>query len=1019
VSLKSWLCKNRVAIINPTNNHKNYSNLLAAWAIILNLTLGSALAGTTWDGGGGSSTNWGTAANWDNNTLPTFNSSTTLTFGTAGSTATVDLSRTVNRIVVNRDANFTINGTSTLTLYGGVTINSGQTAGRSYGISAPINFGAANTWTVEERVGGLSNILGVSGNINNGGYLLSVDNDGWIDLSGTVSGTGGINFGGIGTLELSHANTYTGKIVGSQGMLNIHADNNLGAAPGSFVADQITLSGNAVLWAENTFSLNANRGITLGSSGGSFMGNSGKTLTVPGAITGSGFLGVNGSGSTLVLSGNNTYTGFTAVYDTLQISADNGLGTAPTSFVANQLQIDYDGILLTTATFSLNANRGITLGNNYGPCKFSVASGTTLTVPGVITGSGGALSKVGSGTLLLTANNTYTGATSVDDGTLRLSGAGQLPATSNTTVIGTLDLNNVSTTIGSLAGYGSVLLGNGTLTIGGNLASSNFSGVIGGTGGKLVKAGSGAMTLSGASANTYSGLTTVNADTLLLGKTSNANAIANGGLMLGDGANVATVTYTGTSTDMMGTGAVTINRRGTLDFNGKTDTIGNVAISSNSTYLGQISNTAGGGALTIGTLGFTGGGNVATSTGKIGLGGNVTYNTGTNGVAATVSGNIDLNSTRTFTIADDAGLASEMNISAVIANGGSASGLTKVGPGTLNISGTSANTYTGLTTVNVGTILLGKTANVNAIANGGLTIGDGINVATVQYTGTSTNMMGTGTLTINRRGTLDFNSKTDTIGNVVISSDTTYLGQITNTTGGGALTIGTLDFTGGGNVATSTGKIVLGGNVTYNTGTNGVAATISGKIDLNAPLTITIANDAALLSEMDISAVIANGSSTSGLTKAGPGTLTLNALNTFSGDTTVNGGTLEIAGGIVLSGTSLIDIQSGKTVLKTVNVIKSDLDITTAELATFEIINGSHVVGSITGSGTTIVDSGANLTAASICQGTLIIGTLTRSTPSETTTSVPEPSVIVLLIGAFILLGLKEKVPFLHRKNWE
>jgi len=66
-------------------------------------------------------------------------------------------------------------------------------------------------------------------------------------------------------------------------------------------------------------------------------------------------------------------------------------------------------------------------------------------------------------------------------------------------------------TIGSLAGESLVLLGANTLTIGSNNQSTTFSGVVQGTGG-LTKAGTGTLTLTGA--NTYAGVTTVNAGVL-------------------------------------------------------------------------------------------------------------------------------------------------------------------------------------------------------------------------------------------------------------------------------------------------------------------------------------------------------------------------------------------------------------------------------------------------------------------------------------------------------------------------
>jgi hypothetical protein len=89
----------------------------------------------------------------------------------------------------------------------------------------------------------------------------------------------------------------------------------------------------------------------------------------------------------------------------------------------------------------------------------------------------------------------------------------------------------------------------------------------------------------------------------------------------------------------------------------------------------------------------------------------------------------------------------------------------------------------------------------------------------------------------------------------------------------------------------------------------------------------------------------------------------------------------------------------------------------------FEIINGSHTVGAIAGSGATKVDAGASLTATSVTQGTITLGagsTLTIAAipggPSGSAiTPVPEPSAYVLLataLGAAIFAWRKKaKLP--------
>ena len=88
----------------------------------------------------------------------------------------------------------------------------------------------------------------------------------FVTLSGTVSGSGGLIKFNPGSLTLAAANTFSGTNLIEAGAVNISADNNLGAAPGSAVANSIALS-NATLNATATLTLSSNRGITLKNNG--------------------------------------------------------------------------------------------------------------------------------------------------------------------------------------------------------------------------------------------------------------------------------------------------------------------------------------------------------------------------------------------------------------------------------------------------------------------------------------------------------------------------------------------------------------------------------------------------------------------------------------------------------------------------------------------------------------------------------------------------------------------------------
>lgn len=120
--------------------------------------------------------------------------------------------------------------------------------------------------------------------------------------------------------------------------------------------------------------------------------------------------------------------------------------------------------------------------------------------------------------MIFSGTHTYSGTTNILRNTMRAGAAGVFSANSefilSNNTESTLDLNGFNNTIGALSGANAaskVLLGAGTLTVGGLGYSGTFNGIISGTGG-ITKAGTGTFTLIGA--NTYTGDTTVNAGIL-------------------------------------------------------------------------------------------------------------------------------------------------------------------------------------------------------------------------------------------------------------------------------------------------------------------------------------------------------------------------------------------------------------------------------------------------------------------------------------------------------------------------
>ena len=160
-------------------------------------------------------------------------------------------------------------------------------------------------------------------------------------------------------------------------------------------------------------------------------------------------------------------------------------------------------------------------------------NGNIAALSGAISGPGG-LSKIGMGTLTLSGQSTYTGATAIDVGTLQAGAVNTFSPSSAFSVASNavLNLASFNQTIGSLAGAGAVTLGAATLTTGNDNTSTTFSGVISGSGG-LTKIGNGILTLNGA--NAFTGATTLNAGGLVVTGSLVSSVTVNSGVLSGNG----------------------------------------------------------------------------------------------------------------------------------------------------------------------------------------------------------------------------------------------------------------------------------------------------------------------------------------------------------------------------------------------------------------------------------------------------------------------------------------------------
>ncbi|HRZ86294.1 MAG TPA: autotransporter-associated beta strand repeat-containing protein [bacterium] len=474
---------------NPLNG--NFA--LAQAGNDLRLSYYSNVVRRVWNGNAGTgNTSWTTAANWD--VMPTTGQN--VKFGTGGSIATLNSDWTCGNVTFERGAGFTLEGSGTLTINGGMFLNDNNT----YVMNAPVKLGADQTWNIAAGTG----VLSVNGTVNNNGKTLTVSTSGTADINSVISGTGGLNKDGSGVMLLGNTNAYTGPTTVYLGTLAYETDNAIYNGPVTVDGGVLDIAG----FNDAVGTVTLNNGSIVG-SGGTLTGSSYavKNGTISANLGGSGVVLTKSGSGTVTLAGNNSYTGGTAIND----------GT----LIASSANIP--GYVSNSATLMFNQN-------------------ATGTFASSIVGTG-SLVKAGSGLLTLSGVNMYSGNTSVEAGTLKLGSANGMPnsTASAVTVAGgaLLDLNNNSRTFGSIAGAGNIALGNATLTTGGSNASTTYGGVMSGTGG-LTKSGSGTMVMAGTS--TYTGATAVNAGKLAVDGSIVSAVTLNGGGTLGGAGRVGTVT---------------------------------------------------------------------------------------------------------------------------------------------------------------------------------------------------------------------------------------------------------------------------------------------------------------------------------------------------------------------------------------------------------------------------------------------------------------------------------------------
>jgi autotransporter-associated beta strand protein len=461
--------------IQSSHWSKIYNNVLASVVLFAAFSApASASPGYVYKGPNGGQ--WGTNTNWANNTVPN------------SSAADALVASSTPALAINVGGTFTVRGlavtgTGAFNLNGGTLVLSGVEAG--------INAGGATV--------GINSTLKLTGDsiFTSSGQL----------MVGLITGTGSLSLGNSGTYTLSGANTYNGDTYLFGGKLILGNSQSLGNGtlilpafdPTVAYTNGITIANN-IKQGEPLF-LEVDNSDSATQSG-NISDFAGTLFFTPQPVTKIGT-------GTLILSGVDTYTGTTTISaGTLQFAKEVSLYNNLTgSWTATNIAVK------SGATLGLNvggagqftssdvtkllglgtATGGFQSGSNIA-FDTTNASGGTFTYGNVIANpNGGAnalgLTKLGSGTLYLTAANTYTGGTTINAGTLQAGNSNALGTGAVTFKGGTLQTDNLNHVInigGNFVQTGGTLFlningapgsasndvvnVNGTAALGGNLA---------------------------------------------------------------------------------------------------------------------------------------------------------------------------------------------------------------------------------------------------------------------------------------------------------------------------------------------------------------------------------------------------------------------------------------------------------------------------------------------------------------------------------------------------------------------
>ncbi len=826
--------------------------------------------------------------------------------------ATMNLSGTTNSALWVKSGTLIVNGAMTAK---GATVDSGTTL----------------------QIGNGGTLGAFNGNIVDNGTLTFNRSDA-AAYGSVISGSGNVVKQGGGELTLSNNNSYSGGTTIAEGTLTATAGGALGSGNidnRAYLKLEAANAGDPFIVADLTTHSGATVEIGAGSTlqANTLTQQDGSTLTADLTATSGpairaknvnldGTLNVASPASQEPIRSTDDLISLALIESDNAISGDfdgitiNGNAMNPDAFITvvgqkNVNDTHYD-LVETLTWYADRDNAAIDAHGtfNLADADDSFTVNTVLENVDANSGwNGQSLTKTGAGTLILNAENTYTGGTTISDGTLVATNVEAL-GTGNVTDNATLELNT----------------------------GGDFDNAISGSG-QVVKSGDETLTLSGA--NSYTGGTTISGGTLVA---TNVEALGSGDVT--DNATLELNTGGTFDNVISGSGQVVKSGDDALTLSGNNSYTGGTLISGGTLVASNVDALGSGDVTDNATLEMNTGGdfdNAISGSGQVVKSGDETltlsgansYTGGTTISGGTLVAN-NVEALGTGDVTNNATL--ELNTGGDFDNAISGSGqVVKSGDKTLTLSG--ANSYTGGTTISGGTLIA---TNVNALGTGAIDNRASLLLdASGQFTVTDLTTESGGNTEIGAGSTLQattLTQKSDSTLTINLNSNT--VDPVIHAASQVSLA-GTLDITGVGDVLDSdpastddldtftliaSDKTIAGDFEKLTVaGMDADLAdfiTVDGRIDdtgkqyeLTTALTwyadrddaVTDAHGTFNLTNADgsfaVNTVLENVDATldpdsatgwdgTSLIKQGAGTLILNAENTYTGGTTISGGTL-------------------------------------------------------------------------------------------------------------------------------